>query len=58
MAIPLQHAIGALPDLALIPGLGPAGLTLRRGRTHEICGPARRVLAVLTFLRYSGSEGV
>ncbi len=54
MAIPLQHAIGALPDLALIPGLGPAGLTLRRGRTHEICGPARRVLAVLALASAEG----
>lgn len=54
MAIPLQHTAEARPDLALIPGLGTAGLALRRGRTHEICGPARRVLAVLALASAEG----
>lgn len=39
----------ALPDLPLAPGLG-----LARARVHEICGPARRTLALIAA---RGCEG-
>lgn len=36
------------PGLPLLPG-GAAGLALAGGRAHELCGPARRVLAAMAL---------
>ena len=41
------------PGLPLLPG-GPADLSLMRGRVHEVCGRARRTLAVLAMAQMEG----
>ena len=54
MALPLHHDSGgrkALPEQPLPGGLG---LTLARGRVHEVCGAARVALAALIL---AASEG-
>ncbi|MFN4157430.1 MAG: ImuA family protein [Gemmobacter sp.] len=52
MTLPFQTLIhtapASLPVQPLLPG-GAAGLGLARGRVHEICGPARRTLAVMAL---------
>ena len=47
MALPLHHDSSGKKPFPQQPLPGGLGLTLSRGRVHEICGPARTVLSAL-----------
>ncbi|MEO8242856.1 MAG: hypothetical protein ABI832_11110 [bacterium] len=54
MALPIQHDSSGRKPLPEQPLPGGLGLTLLRGRVHEICGPARVTLAALILGASSG----
>ncbi len=47
MALPIQHDSSGRRPFPEQPLPGGLGLTLLRGRVHEVCGPARMTLAAL-----------